>query len=178
MLSAALYARVHFVLCYRTRDLGCSAHPVFPAPSHFEGKEFSGKARAYRAARMRSCVYRHCERSEAIHAAATTKCGLLCRFAPRNDAVRCLKSNLEQCVDGATRAPPQIKTRRNEPPRLKTLQRKTKKPYSSSSCFLPPIPFSFANTASTLRSSRCFSVGSNSGSFLVVSEAGSRVAPP
>src|SRR5580698_4845719 len=48
----------------------------------------------------------------------------------------------------------------------------------SSSCFLPPIVFSLANTASTLRSSRCFSEGSNSGSLRVVSEAGSRVAPP
>jgi hypothetical protein len=50
--------------------------------------------------------------------------------------------------------------------------------YSLSSCFLPPMVFSLANTASTLRSSRCFSDGSNSGSFLVVSEAGSKVAPP
>jgi hypothetical protein len=48
-----------------------------------------------------------------------------------------------------------------------------------SSFFFPPIVFNFANTASTLRSSRCFSVGSNSGSLrAVVSEAGSRVAPP
>jgi hypothetical protein len=54
---------------------------------------------------------------------------------------------------------------------------KNENPYSSSA-FLPPMVFSLANTASTLRSSRCFSVGSNSGSFLVVSEAGSRVAPP
>ena len=48
----------------------------------------------------------------------------------------------------------------------------------SCSCFLPPMFFSLANTASTLRSSRCFSVGSNSASLRVVSAAGSRVAPP
>src|ERR1700682_6280663 len=48
----------------------------------------------------------------------------------------------------------------------------------SCSGFLPPMVFSLANTASTLRSSRCFSVGSNSGSLRVVSEGGSRVAPP
>jgi len=24
----------------RTRDRGCSEHPVFPAPSHFEGEDF------------------------------------------------------------------------------------------------------------------------------------------
>ena len=51
-------------------------------------------------------------------------------------------------------------------------------PAYSSSGFFPPIVFSFANTASTLRSSRCFSLGSYSGSLRVVSEAGSRVAPP
>src|SRR6266851_5270428 len=34
--------------------------------------------------------------------------------------------------------------------------------------FLPPMFFSLANTASTLRSSRCFSDGSNSGSLRVV----------
>src|SRR5204862_139768 len=44
--------------------------------------------------------------------------------------------------------------------------------------FLPPMVLSLANTASTLRSSRCFSVGSNSLSLRVVSEAGSKVAPP
>ena len=48
----------------------------------------------------------------------------------------------------------------------------------SSSGFLPPMVLSLAKTASTLRSSRCFSVGSISGSLRVVSEAGSRVAPP
>jgi hypothetical protein len=41
---------------------------------------------------------------------------------------------------------------------------------------LPPIVFSLANTASTLNSSSDFSLGSNSGAFLVVSEAGSSVA--
>ena len=64
------------------------------------------------------------------------------------------------------------------PRRVRNLSAVAEKPYSSSSCFLPPIVFSLANTASTLRSSRCFSVGSNSGSLLVVSEAGSSVAPP
>jgi hypothetical protein len=29
-----LYARVRTSLCHCTRDRGCSAHPVFPAPSH------------------------------------------------------------------------------------------------------------------------------------------------
>ena len=31
-----LYARVRTSLCHCTRDRGCSAHPVFPAPSHPE----------------------------------------------------------------------------------------------------------------------------------------------
>jgi hypothetical protein len=67
-------------------------------------------------------------------------------------------------------------TRRFDPPRSGLFNRREEK------LFLilpfPPIVFSFANTASTLRSSRCFSVGSNSGSLRVVSEAGSRLAPP
>ena len=33
MFSAALYARVHFFCATAPRDRGCSAHPVFPAPS-------------------------------------------------------------------------------------------------------------------------------------------------
>ena len=41
MLRLYLYARVQLLLCANsTRDLGCSEHPVFPAPSEFEeGKE-------------------------------------------------------------------------------------------------------------------------------------------
>ena len=34
-----LYARVRTSLCHCTRDRGCSAHPVFPAPSLFRGHE-------------------------------------------------------------------------------------------------------------------------------------------
>jgi hypothetical protein len=79
-----------------TRDRGCSAHPAFPAPSVLEEGENLRKTRASRAARMRThtlslfemkirCLTRHCERSEAIHAATPRKNGLLRRFAPRND---------------------------------------------------------------------------------------------
>jgi hypothetical protein len=39
---------------------------------------------------------------------------------------------------------------------------------------LAPMVLNLANTASTLRSSRCFSVGSNSGSFFVVTRYGAR----
>src|SRR3954467_14854928 len=36
-----------------TRDRGCSAHPVFPAPSNFSGaRQTKSKARAHRAARI------------------------------------------------------------------------------------------------------------------------------
>src|SRR5215212_506209 len=35
----------------RTRDRGCSKHPVFPAPSDWRGQEVSGKPRAECAAR-------------------------------------------------------------------------------------------------------------------------------
>ena len=33
MLPLNLYARVRFFIYLCTRDRGCSAHPVFPAPS-------------------------------------------------------------------------------------------------------------------------------------------------
>ena len=46
-----LYARVRTSLCHCTRDRGCSAHPVFPAPSHFEEGKRPGTTRARRAAR-------------------------------------------------------------------------------------------------------------------------------
>jgi hypothetical protein len=40
MLPPNLYARVQLLLCANsTRDRGCGAHPVFPAPSHFDEGE-------------------------------------------------------------------------------------------------------------------------------------------
>ncbi len=44
-----------FLCASCTRDRGCSAHPAFPAPSVFGGQA-SCKARAHRAARMRSHI--------------------------------------------------------------------------------------------------------------------------
>jgi hypothetical protein len=57
-----------FVCANRTRDRGCSKHPVFPAPSKQEGGKFSSKPRAQCAARSRSriCVG-WVERSETHH---------------------------------------------------------------------------------------------------------------
>ena len=46
-------------LCFsanRTRDRGCSAHPAFPAPSDWRGREVSGKARAQCVARLRNHI--------------------------------------------------------------------------------------------------------------------------
>ena len=37
MFPLNLYARVRVFVRNCTRDRGCSAHPVFPAPSVFEG---------------------------------------------------------------------------------------------------------------------------------------------
>src|SRR6266542_3442728 len=56
-----------FVCANRTRDRGCSKHPVFPAPSLNSGgqtkMQTSGEVR-----RENANLYpRHCERSEAIH---------------------------------------------------------------------------------------------------------------
>src|SRR5258705_8336265 len=56
-----------FAVCIGTRDRGCGAHPVFPAPSDKEeGKEDENLGR--NAPRDREVTsIRHCERSEAIH---------------------------------------------------------------------------------------------------------------
>src|SRR5437879_3579638 len=45
-----------FVCANRTRDRGCSKHPVFPAPSDKEGGKLPSKPRAQCAARMRSHI--------------------------------------------------------------------------------------------------------------------------
>ena len=52
MLPLNLYARVRFSVRNCTRDRGCSAHPVFPAPSVFEGDN-QCKPRAKHVARTR-----------------------------------------------------------------------------------------------------------------------------
>ena len=64
MFSAALYARVHCYVHNRTRDRGCSAHPAFPAPSDFRGREG-------RPAKLGRNVPRECERLHVI-----LRCGL------------------------------------------------------------------------------------------------------
>jgi hypothetical protein len=72
-----------------TRDRGCSVHPVFPAPSDWRGRAIQSKTRAKRAARSRSHVCRHCERSEAIHSSLFLSCGGMDCFAcARNDGSR------------------------------------------------------------------------------------------
>ena len=91
MFSAALYARVRTFCAHCTRDRGCSAHPAFPAPSVFGGREnylqISGascreNAKLYppslRANGSRECAPDDRLR-EAIHVAAQRKNGLLRR---------------------------------------------------------------------------------------------------
>ena len=101
-----------FPVHHCTRDRGCSAHPVFPAPIVFRAElicktsdktmsreregvfgfvarmseAISGMtAIPHVASLMRATkVSRHCERSEAIQG-HTWSTGLLRRFAPRND---------------------------------------------------------------------------------------------
>ena len=48
-----LYARVRAFCAHCTRDRGCSAHPVFPAPSRLRRAERAGTTRARCAARTR-----------------------------------------------------------------------------------------------------------------------------
>src|SRR5580704_10023202 len=45
-----------FLYAFCTRDRGCSAHPAFPAPSDWRGRNIDGKPRAKHAARSRSRV--------------------------------------------------------------------------------------------------------------------------
>ena len=60
-----------------TRDRGCSVHPVFPAPSIFEGaNEVANLGRRRR--EIAKLYPRHCERSEAIH---VYTCGAMDCFA-------------------------------------------------------------------------------------------------
>src|SRR6185295_2312910 len=47
----------HFVCANRTRDRGCSKHPVFPAPSHEEGRATWHNSGASR--RENALVYPH-----------------------------------------------------------------------------------------------------------------------
>src|SRR6266496_3895570 len=81
-----------FVCANRTRDRGCSKHPVFPAPSNFEEGKRRCKPRADYAARMRNCIHRHCERSEAIHVPAQRKEAKqsMCRHKERMDCFAAL----------------------------------------------------------------------------------------
>jgi hypothetical protein len=68
-----------FVCANRTRDRGCSKHPVFPAPSNFEeGNEDANLGRLV-PRECKSSFSRHCERSEAIHLSA---CRAMDCFAP------------------------------------------------------------------------------------------------
>jgi len=52
-----LYARARTSLCHCTRDRGCSAHPVFPAPSLFRGTRAVASARGARRLRAWRCVW-------------------------------------------------------------------------------------------------------------------------
>jgi hypothetical protein len=53
-----------FVCANRTRDRGCSKHPVFPAPSDFKEGKRRCKPRAIGAARTRRCVIRRMGRAK------------------------------------------------------------------------------------------------------------------
>jgi hypothetical protein len=52
-------------------DHGCGRHPAFPAPSVLGGR-FIRITRTFHAARTKTHIHRHCERSEAIQSPAKT----------------------------------------------------------------------------------------------------------
>src|SRR6266545_3488192 len=66
-----------FVSANRTRDRGCSKHPVFPVPSDKEGANEHANLGRSAPRECETISIRHCERSEAIHVAAQRKNGLL-----------------------------------------------------------------------------------------------------
>ncbi len=63
-----------FVCANRTRDRGCSKHPVFPAPSKFRRANEDANLGRNTPRECASSFSRHCERSEAIHPSA---CGAM-----------------------------------------------------------------------------------------------------
>src|SRR5437879_4053739 len=81
------WAAYSYATCLR--DRGCSAHPVFPAPSSVSEGKRNAKPRAHGAARARAHVHqRHCEEQSdaAIQSFLLWRQGLL-RFA-RNDGIK------------------------------------------------------------------------------------------
>ena len=95
MLPLNLYARVRFVLCNCARDRGCSAHPVFPAPSDFRRAKLpENLAPIKRRDREGMFVFSVTSFSRTLNVIASAAkqssfpvrpIGLLRRFAPRND---------------------------------------------------------------------------------------------
>jgi hypothetical protein len=67
-----------FVSANRTRDRGCSKHPVFPAPSLFSMRANEMQTSGDQRREIAKLYQRHCERSEAIH---PSTCGAMDCFA-------------------------------------------------------------------------------------------------
>jgi hypothetical protein len=57
MLQLPCMLVCRFVCANRTRDRGCSKHPVFPAPSISKRAKRRCKPRAMKAARSRNCIH-------------------------------------------------------------------------------------------------------------------------
>ena len=76
---AALYARVPFLLCAnRTRDRGCSKHPVFPAPSRLRDKVQANLGRG--APRERGCLLRRHSGARAARTRNPSSCGKVVKW--------------------------------------------------------------------------------------------------
>ncbi len=103
-----LYARVRFFVHVCTRDRGCSAHPAFPAPSSYRGRQSTQSSGASCRGVVNSCLESTCLKAslrsngsrecapddrlrDAIHLflfVATMDCFVA--NAPRNDASACV----------------------------------------------------------------------------------------
>ena len=176
-------------VCFLPFARGLRAHraPGIPCALSSEGRNVVGKTRTKCVARSRDCVGGQCcLKMESANPTSANVPHTTRRPGERRDpyaedfrfgygvATMVLKSRTPGDMGPGLRRDDEQGSRLL---RGENVSRRRPSAYSSS-CFLPPMVFSLANTASTLRSSRCFSDGSNSGSLRVVSEAGSRVAPP
>ena len=93
MFPLNLYARVRFAIASCTRDRGCSAHPVFPAPSILGGRRKLQNSGASRRGEEMVCL--KAERSQRI-GDIVRRCHVNADQAPRSRAFDILGQIIEE----------------------------------------------------------------------------------
>ena len=111
MFPLNLYARVHFVLCNRTRDRGCSAHPVFPAPSVLrranEMQNF-GRLAPRDQERMSHNVIARSEATKQSISSRKERMDCFVARAPRNDGALTCSPDERSDIRGGVRVVPDV----------------------------------------------------------------------